>query len=72
MNLLLSEEEEITIETQLPEAVTAPVEPGTIIGNIHYYLEGELIRIYPVTAVDAVEAVSPYWCLKQTFGKYYL
>lgn len=63
--LLLSEQEQVTIEANLPDDLTAPVEPGTIVGSVRYYLNGDIVQIYPVTAADKVDPVTFLWCLKK-------
>lgn len=72
LSLLLSQEEQVTVEANLPDSLTAPVEPGTIIGSVRYYLDGEIVQIYPITAVDRVEPVALPWCVKRIAGKYFL
>ena len=72
LSLLLSQEEQVTVEANLPDSLTAPVEPGTIIGRVRYYLDGEIVQIYPITAVDRVEPVALPWCVKRIAGKYFL
>lgn len=63
--LLLSEQEQVTIEANLPDDLTAPVEPGTIVGSVRYYLNGDIVQIYPITAADKVDPVTFLWCLKK-------
>lgn len=70
--LLLSEQEQITIETNLPEELSAPIEPGTIIGSVRYYLNGDIVQIYPITATDKVDPISLPWCLKKILTTYQL
>lgn len=72
LKLLLAEGEELEVKMELPETVTAPVEPGTVIGNVCYYLNGTAVRAYPVETADTVEAVSVRWCFFCTAGKYLL
>ena len=40
LKLLMAEGEEVEVRAELPEAVTAPVEPGTVVGSVCYYLNG--------------------------------
>ncbi len=70
--LLLSEQEQITIESNLPDALTAPIEPGTIVGSIRYYLNHEIVEIYPIIAEDRVDAVSLPWCVRRITTGYLL
>ncbi len=70
--LLLSEQEQVTIEANLPDDLTAPVEPGTIVGSVRYYLNGDIVQIYPITAADKVNPVTFPWCLKKVITAYRL
>ena len=72
LKLLLSDEEQISVETNFPEELTAPIEPGTIVGSVRYYLDGEIVQIYPVTATDQVTPITLPWCLKRAAKKYFL
>ena len=68
--LLLSEGEEVHVEMDLPDTLTAPVEQGSIVGNIRYYLGDTVVRIYPVATKDPVEKISFTWCLEKLIWKY--
>ena len=72
LKLLLAEGEDLEVKMELPETVTAPVEPGTVIGSVCYYLNGTAVRAYPVETADTVEAVSVRWCFFCTAAKYFL
>lgn len=72
LKILLAEGEDLEVKMELPETVTAPVEPGTVIGSVCYYLNGTAVRAYPVETADTVEAVSVRWCFFCTAGKYFL
>lgn len=68
--LLLAEGEEVEIRTELPKTLTAPVEPGMLVGSVIYYLNGEAVRAYPVEAADTVEAVNLSWCFWRVVRRY--
>lgn len=70
--MLLSEGEQITVEANLPDELAAPVEPGTIVGSVRYYLNGDIVQIYPITAVDRVEPVTLLWCVRKAVTTYLL
>ncbi|MGN0279892.1 MAG: D-alanyl-D-alanine carboxypeptidase family protein [Lachnospiraceae bacterium] len=48
MPYLLSEEDQIEVKTQIARTLEAPVEAHTEIGAVSYYLNGSLIRSYPI------------------------
>ncbi len=72
VSLLLAQGEEVRVETDLPEALAAPVEPESIVGSVRYYLNDTVIRIYPIVAEDPVERLSFPWCVERLAGKYVL
>lgn len=57
---LLCEEDEIEVRTRVKEVLQAPVAEHEEIGTICYYLNGELIRRYPVVVREPVK--------ERTFG----
>ena len=72
LKLLLSEGEQVQVETQISQEVTAPVEPGTLLGSVHYLLDGQVVKVYTVEAVEDVEAVTLDWCLEKVLKRYFL
>ena len=70
--LLLAEGEEVQVKTELSESLTAPVEPGMIVGSVCYYLNGTAVKAYPIEAVDAVEELTLRWCFFKTAEKLFL
>ena len=70
--LLLAEGEEVQVKTELSESLTAPVEPGMIVGSVCYYLNGTAVKAYPIEAVDAVEELTLRWCFFRTAEKFFL
>ena len=72
LKLLLSEGEQVQVETHIPQEVTAPVEPGTLLGSVRYLLDGQVVKVYTVEAAEDVEAVTLGWCLEKLWRKYIL
>lgn len=64
VSLLLSKEESITINTDIPSVLTAPVSKDEIIGNISLYIDDALFRSYPVTTSDKIAQINYKYCLK--------
>ncbi|MDE6845953.1 MAG: D-alanyl-D-alanine carboxypeptidase [Lachnospiraceae bacterium] len=58
---LLSDKDEIEVRTQISEVLRAPVAKNEEIGTVCYYLNGELIRRYPVVTTQAVEERTYSW-----------
>ena len=72
LKLLLSEDEQVQVETHISQKVTAPVEPGTLLGSVRYLLDGQVVKVYTVEAAEDVEAVTLGWCLEKLWQKYIL
>ena len=72
LKLLLSEDEQVQVETHISQEVTAPVEPGTLLGSVRYLLDGQVVKVYTVEAAEDVEAVTLGWCLEGLWRKYIL
>lgn len=72
LKLLLSEGEQVQVETHISQEVTAPVEPGTLLGSVRYLLDGQVVKVYTVEAAEDVEAVTLGWCLEKLWQKYIL
>ena len=72
LKLLLSEDEQVQVETHISQEVTAPVEPGTLLGSVRYLLDGQVVKVYTVEAAEEVEAVTLGWCLEKLWRKYIL
>lgn len=72
LELLLSGEEEVTMKAKIPEVLEAPVEQGSFVGSICYYLDGNVVGVYPVTARKSIERLNFPWCIKKLAGKYLL
>ena len=72
LKLLLSEGEQVQVETHISQEVTAPVEPGTLLGSVRYLLDGQVVKVYTVEAAEDVKAVTLGWCLEKLWRKYIL
>ena len=72
LKLLLSEDEQVQVEIHISQEVTAPVEPGTLLGSVRYLLDGQVVKVYTVEAAEDVEAVTLGWCLEGLWRKYIL
>ena len=59
---------EIETKLDLPENLTAPVEKGQTIGEMHIVCGGETLLSVPLTAAEAVEALSPVDLFRRMLG----
>ena len=72
LKLLLSEDEQVQVETHISQEVTAPVEPGTLLGSVRYLLDGQVVKVYTVEAAEDVEAMTLGWWLEKVLKRYFL
>jgi D-alanyl-D-alanine carboxypeptidase (penicillin-binding protein 5/6) len=70
INLLLADEEEVTVQTEIPKELNAPVRKGQTVGNVIYRLNGEVIKSYPVYLTEGADRLTTVWCIKNIFIKY--
>ncbi|WP_349948807.1 D-alanyl-D-alanine carboxypeptidase family protein [Lacrimispora sp. BS-2] len=70
LTLLLSDEEEVTVQTDIPKELNAPVRKGQTVGTVIYRLNGEVIKEYPVCLNEGADRLTTIWCLKNIFSKY--
>ncbi len=68
--LLLKKGEQIQVDCQIADKLTAPVEAGTQIGNIKYLASGEVYKIENIFTTDDVPAIDFPWCIKQILLRY--
>lgn len=52
---LLSEKDQIEVKTQVARTLQAPVAENTEIGTVCYYLNGDMVKRYPIVTTEAVE-----------------
>lgn len=72
LNVLLKDGERTEKEILLPDFLTAPVKSGSVAGSVKYYLEGELLREYPIVVDTDVEQMDFPWVLEYIWKLYAL
>ena len=50
--------------------VSFSVEAGEIVGTVAYYLNNEIVDIFPVYAAETVQKIDYWWCLNQILQKW--
>ena len=70
VQMLLKEDDLFRIETDRPSELQAPVEAGEIVGTVAYYLNNEIVDIFPVYAAETVQKIDFWWCLNRILQKW--
>ncbi|MCD8098772.1 MAG: D-alanyl-D-alanine carboxypeptidase [Lachnospiraceae bacterium] len=71
-SLLLSPDDEFSMEVLLPDSLEAPVHEGEIVGSLVYYINGEILDLFPITAVEESPAIDFRWRLEQVARQWVL
>lgn len=61
ISCLLCEEDEVEVKTRIADVLQAPVAERTEIGSVSYYLNGTLVKRYPIVTAEAVEERTYGW-----------
>lgn len=65
LEVLMGEEEEISMTMEVPDNIKAPVQKGMEVGQVVYSLGDTVIKRYPIYAVDSVPEITQKWCLEK-------
>lgn len=69
--VLLGNGEKIQMRCQTPAMLKAPVKEGAQVGTVSFYLNGELLKQYPVTVKNAIDKINYAWCVDQVFHRFF-
>ena len=64
LTLLLRPDEEVSMQVQMADSLTAPVRAKTAAGSVTYLLNGEAVKSYNLVTVRDVEKRDFAWCLR--------
>lgn len=70
LNLLMRDDEKVSVRYEMPKALDAPVKAGTVVGTVSYSLNGQLVKQYPVYTCTDVEKLDLKWCIKKVMETY--
>jgi D-alanyl-D-alanine carboxypeptidase len=68
--ILMKEEDEFQMEILTPEGLTAPVVRGETVGTVIYYLNGQVLDLFPVCAEDDSPMIDYEWCLEKILRRW--
>lgn len=72
LRVLLKEGEAVEKKVSLSEKLTAPVKAGSPVGSVKYYLEGVLLKEYPVVTGEARSELDFVWVVRYIWSLYTL
>ena len=70
--LLLKKGEQIQVDCQMAEELTAPVSAGTQIGTVKYLVDGDVYKVEYIVTSNDIPAIDFQWCLRQIIKRYSL
>ena len=68
--LLLRPDEKIYVKYSAENMLTAPVEQGTVVGNIDYIVDDTVYKRENILTKDSVEAIDLRWCAEQIWQRF--
>ena len=64
-DFLLKEDDECTMEVLVPDILKAPVQAGELVGSVAYYINGQIVDLFPVYTASEVKKIDLEWRLRQ-------
>lgn len=64
-DFLLKEGDEFTMEVLVPDVLKAPVQAGELVGSVAYYINGQIVDLFPVYTASEVKKIDLEWRLRQ-------
>ena len=64
-DFLLKEDDEFTMEVLVPDVLKAPVQAGELVGSVAYYINGQIVNLFPVYTASEVKKIDLEWRLRQ-------
>ncbi len=67
-DFLLKEDDEFTMEVLVPDDLKAPVQAGELVGSVVYYINGQIVDLFPVYTASEVKKIDLEWRLRQVIN----
>lgn len=64
-DFLLKEDDEFTMKVLVPDILKAPVQTGELVGSVVYYINGQIVDLFPVYTASEVKKIDLEWRLRQ-------
>lgn len=68
--LLMKEGDEFWMDILMPSTLSAPVAADEMVGTVVYYLNGEVLDLFPIYIENDSRMIDYPWCLQQIFQKW--
>lgn len=68
--LLLKADEEIVVEYNCKESMTAPVKKGEVVGNVYYMVDDVIYKSEQIVTINAIEKIDFCWCMEQVWIRF--
>lgn len=70
IEMLVKDGEQVKVVYKAQDKLTAPVCDRQVVGSVDYYLDGKIIKSYPVYVSGSVEKTDYIWFLKNTVKRF--
>lgn len=71
-DFLLKEDDEFTMEVLVPDILKAPVQAGELVGSVAYYINGQIVDLFPVYTASEVKKIDLEWRLRQVIDLWHM
>lgn len=69
--ILLKDDDTVAVDVLMPDALDAPVQAGEIVGTVIYYVNGEVLDLFPIYIEDDAPVIDYEWCFWQIFRSFF-
>ena len=70
LKVLMGKDEPVTVRKKIPKELSAPVEEGTAVGQVDYYVSSDLIASFPVKTTRRVRKWTLEFCAKTLLNRF--
>lgn len=70
--LLMRTDEEIRVEYRMETSLAAPVQSGTQVGSVEYYVGDTLYKRETIVTTDDISPIDLEWCLRQVLNRFFV
>ncbi len=72
LRVLKRPDETVQVVSDLPRVLNAPVEAGSQVGTVTYFLEEQQIGVFPVTVEEEAPAMEESWTLEYVLREFFM